>query len=288
MKRKSSRILEEPPVTGELKERALKYFREKASIYNERYNVRAAGDLLWVRHEAVLQFVRDWNLPAGARVLDLGCGPGVMTRHLARLGYSGVGLDASRPMIEDCTKSAEDEGISHSWSYHLGDVESLPFPDDSFDGAICMGVIDYLSSDDKLLSEAARVLKPGGRFVLCFTNKFGYAVSLSMPLYLLKKIPGVKSIASRLRSFFVGGKNGAMEFNFLPRKHRPRVARELMERHGFGAMKDRYVHFTLLPAPFCILTSKLTMGIDKKLSVLDRTPIRILGSCYILSNRLER
>jgi ubiquinone/menaquinone biosynthesis C-methylase UbiE len=288
MQRNSSWIMREPPVTGELKEKSVKYFREKASIYNERYHVRAAGDLLWVRHEAVLQFIRDWNLPAGARVLDLGCGPGVMTRDLARLGYSGVGLDASPAMIENCTKSAEAEGILHSWSYQLGDVESLPFPDKSFDGAICMGVIDYLSSDDKFLSEVARVLKPGGRFVLCFTNRFGYTVSLSTPLYLLKKIPGAKFIASRLRSFFVGGTNGAMEFNFLPRKHRPRVARESMERHGFGEMKDRYVHFTLLPAPFCTMTSKLNMGIDKKLSVLDRTPIRVIGSCYILSNRLER
>jgi SAM-dependent methyltransferase len=191
-------------------------------------------------------------------------------------------------MIENCSKRAQEEGISQPWSYHVGDVESLPFPDDSFDGAICMGVIDYLPSDDKLLSEVARVLKPGGHFVLCFTNKFGYTVSLSTPLYLLKKIPGVKSMASRLRSFFVGGKNGAMEFNFLPRKHQPRVARATMELHGFGGMRDRYVHFTVLPAPFCTLTSKFNLGIDQKLGVLDRTPMRIFGSCYIVSGRLER
>ena len=97
-------------------------------------------------------------------MLDLGCGPGVMTRDLAKLGYSGIGLDASQAMIDNCIKVAAEERVSGSWSYQLGDVESLPFPDDSFDGAVCMGVVDYLSSGDKLLSEVARVLKPAGRF----------------------------------------------------------------------------------------------------------------------------
>jgi ubiquinone/menaquinone biosynthesis C-methylase UbiE len=288
MERNSSRVVEGQPVTGELKAKAVRYFREKASIYNERYHVRAAGDLLWVRHEAVLQFVSDWNLPTGAQVLDLGCGPGAMTRDLARLGYRGVGIDASWAMIENCGKCAKDAGIADSWSYQAGDVESLPFPDDSFDGAICMGVIDYLPDDDKFLSEVARVLKPGGRFVLCFTNKFGYTVSLSTPLYWLKKVPLIRSIASRLRSFFVGGKNGAMEFNFLPRKHRPKIARGSMEFHAFEVIRDKYVHFTVLPAPFCTLTSKFDVGIDQRLSVLDRTPLRVLGSCYIVSSRLEK
>jgi ubiquinone/menaquinone biosynthesis C-methylase UbiE len=231
--------------------------------------------------------VQEWKLPAGARILDLGCGPGVMTRDLAKLGFRGVGLDASAAMIANCTEHAEAQGISDSWLYQLGDVEALPFPDDSFDGAVCMGVIDYLATDEKLLSEVARVLKPGGHFILCFTNKYGYTVSLSTPLFWLKKMPGVKSFASWLRSLFVGGKQGAMEFNFLPRKHRPAVARESMQRHGFRRQGDRYVHFTLLPAPLCTMTSRLNMGIDEKLNTLDRTPLRGLGSCYILNICLE-
>jgi ubiquinone/menaquinone biosynthesis C-methylase UbiE len=283
-------MVEEPAVRlsaqPELKEKAVRYFREKASIYNERYSVKAAGDLLWVRHEAVLQMVQEWRLPIDARILDLGCGPGVMTRDLAKLGYRGVGLDASAAMIDNCTERAEAEGLSDSWSYQLGDVEALPFPDHSFDGAVCMGVIDYLTTDEKLLSEVARVLKPGGHFILCFTNKFGYTVSLSTPLFWLKKMPGVKSFASWLRSLFVGGKQGAMEFNFLPRKHSPTVARESLRRHGFRKEGDRYVHFTLLPAPFCTMTSRLNMGIDEKLNELDRTRMRGIGSCYILNNRL--
>lgn len=273
---------------GNLKEDAIAYYRSKSSVYNERYSVRANGDLLWVRHNAILDMVQGWSLPRKSRLLDLGCGPGMLTRDLAKMGYRGTGLDASPAMIEHSSQQALAQGISDSWTYQLGDVEKVPFPDASFDGAVCSGVIDYVPTDDKLLAEVARVLKPGGRCLLCFTNKFGYTVSLSTPIYWLKKIPGMTYLASRLRSILVGGNQGAMEFNFLPRKHRAEVARNSMARHGFRVETDRYVHFSLLPAPFCAMTSKLNLGIDEKLNALDRTPLRTIGSCYILSARIEK
>jgi ubiquinone/menaquinone biosynthesis C-methylase UbiE len=271
-----------------LKESAVEYYRSKAIVYNERYSVKASGDLLWVRHQAILEFVRRWNLPAGSRILDLGCGPGRLTRDLARMGYCGLGIDASEAMIAISKEGAVSEGCADKWSYELGDVEAVPVPDASFDVVICSGVIDYLPSDEGLIGEAARVLKPGGRFLLCFTNRFGYTVCLSTPLYWMKKIPMVRSFASFLRSALVGGKEGAMSFSFLPRKHRPSVARQSMMQRGFNLEADRYAHFSLLPAPFCTITSKLNFGIDEKLDVLDRTPFRSLGSCYIVSGRIKK
>jgi ubiquinone/menaquinone biosynthesis C-methylase UbiE len=273
---------------GNLKEYAIAYYRSKSTVYNERYSIKATGDLLWVRHNAILEIVRGWHLSRGSRLLDLGCGPGLLTRDLARMGFCGVGLDASPAMIEHSTRQATAEGNSNPWTYQLGDVEALPFPDESFDAAVCAGVIDYLPTDDKLLAEVARILKPGGRFLLCFTNKFGYTVSLSTPIYWLKRIPGITYLASRLRSMLVGGNQGAMEFDFVPRKHRPAAARNSMARHGFRVETDKYVHFSLFPAPFCTMTSKLNLGIDEKLNALDRTPLRNIGSCYILSTRIEK
>jgi ubiquinone/menaquinone biosynthesis C-methylase UbiE len=271
-----------------LKETAVEYFRSRSAVYNERYSVNAAGDLLWIRHRAILRIVQGWGLPLGSRLLDLGCGPGLLTCDLARMGYCGIGLDASPAMIEHCTQQAKARQISGSWTYLLGDVEAVPLPGGSFDGVICAGVIDYLPTDDKLIGEVARVLKPEGYFLLCVTNKFGYTVSLSTPISWIESIPGVHALASRLRSVFVGGKQGTMEFDFLPRKHRPAEARNSMARHGFRLESDKYVHFSVLPAPFCTVTSKLNLGIDEKLDALDRTPLRIIGSCYILSTRVEK
>ena len=273
-----------------LKQQAIEYFLFEASaIYNERYAVRAGGDLLWVRYNAVLEEIQRWNLPAGARLLDVGCGPGFMTRGVARLGYQGIGVDTSEAMIEYCKEEAEDHGIGRSWAYRSCRTQK-PFLslDAQFDAAVCAGVIDYLPTDDKLLAEVARVLKPGGRFLLCVTNRFGYTVSLSELIHWAKKMPGMAAAASRVRKYLVGGKHGAMEFTFRPRKHRPAAARDSLRKQGFQILNDRYTHFSLLPAPFCTVTSKLNLGIDEKLGALDRTPARVIGSCYILSTRLDK
>ncbi|HXE13291.1 MAG TPA: methyltransferase domain-containing protein [Bryobacteraceae bacterium] len=270
-----------------LKENAIEYFRSKASIYNERYSVKATGDLLWTRHYAILETVQNWRLPRGSRILDLGCGPGLLTRDLANMGYCGIGLDASPAMIAHSRELAESAGIADEWSYRIGDVEAVPLPNESFDAVTCAGVIDYLETDDRILAEAARLLKPNGRFLFCFTNKFGYTVSLSTPIYYLKRLPGAQSFASWLRSLLVGGKQGAMAFDFLPRKHRPAEARSAMAQHGFRILEDRFLHFSLLPAPLCTITSRLNMRIDEKLNELNSTRLRALGSCYILSGCLS-
>ncbi len=269
-----------------LKENAIEYFRSKASIYNERYSVKATGDLLWTRHHAIAETVRRWRLPAGSRILDLGCGPGLLTRDLANMGYRGVGLDASPAMIAHSRQLAEEANIANEWSYQIGDVEAVPLPEKSFDAVTCAGVIDYLETDHNILAETARLLKPNGRFLFCFTNKFGYTVSLSTPIYYLKRLPCAQVFASWLRSLLVGGKQGAMAFDFLPRKHRPAAARSAMTQHGFRILEDRYLHFSLLPAPFCAMMSRMNMRIDEKLDALNSTRFRVLGSCYILSGRL--
>ena len=270
-----------------LKSSAIKHFRAKSSLYVERYVVKANGDLLQPRHRAIVQMVREMELPQASRILDLGCGPGFLSLDLAKQGYRGLGLDAAPAMIQHCKLQATTQGFSELWHYQLGDVEALPFRSESFDVAICAGVIEYLPTDEHLLREAARVLKRGGRFVLCVTNKYGYTVSLSAVSYRIKSMPRVRRLVSMLRTTIVGGKHGAMEFSFLPRKHRPRVIRESMTRHGFRIDKDRYVRFTLLPAPFCTLTSRLRLGIDDKLDVLDHTPLRLIGSCYLMCARKE-
>jgi ubiquinone/menaquinone biosynthesis C-methylase UbiE len=270
-----------------LKARAIKHFHEKSSLYEERYRVQASGDVLRPRHRALVQIVEALELPQASRILDLGCGPGLLSLDLARQGYRGVGLDAAPAMIRRCTHQAADEGLAGLWHYHLGDVEELPFRDESFDAAICAGVIDYLPTDENLLREAARVLKRGARLVLCVTNKYGYTVSLSRLLYRIKHLPGARGLASTLRKIAVGGNYGAMEFAFLPRKHRPGAVRDSMTKYGFRIDRDRYLQFTLLPAPFCTLLSRLKLTMDEKLDLLDRTPLRIIGSCYVVCARKE-
>jgi SAM-dependent methyltransferase len=100
----------------------------------------------------------------GDQVIDVGCGPGNYTRHLARLAGEGltVGLDASEAMVA----AAARRGGSPNLAYLRGDACSLPFEDESFDAACSVGVIHMIERPFAALEEMVRVLAPGGRMVV--------------------------------------------------------------------------------------------------------------------------
>jgi hypothetical protein len=69
-----------------LKEGALRYFHAKSELYAKRYWIPASGDVLTERDRALLQMVKEWQLPASCRIADLGCGPGFLSFDLAKAG----------------------------------------------------------------------------------------------------------------------------------------------------------------------------------------------------------
>lgn len=268
-----------------LKRQVLEDFDSQSASYTERYSLAGTGDVLWPRHRRLLEVVDSLGLPAGAQVLDAGCGPGVLSRDLARRGFVGIGVDGAQAMVQYCTQQAMAHGIERHWQYSVSDVEALPLRDASFDLVISAGVIEYLPGDGPFLKELRRVLKPGGRLLLCVTNRYGYSESLHSLLYRIKKIPGVAGAASSLRRLVVGGQHGVMRLSFVPRRHRPREMKELLARHGLQLEADRFAHFTLLPSPLSALAGRLTSRFDTKLERLDRTRLRALGSCYLTISR---
>jgi arsenite methyltransferase len=105
------------------------------------------------------------RLAAGERVLDLGCGAGTDSLVAAQMvGSSGsvVGIDLTPAMLAKARRAAAELGVTNA-DFVEGEVESLPFQDDSFDVVISNGVIDLVPDKDAVYSEIYRVLAPGGR-----------------------------------------------------------------------------------------------------------------------------
>jgi arsenite methyltransferase len=102
----------------------------------------------------------------GERILDVGCGPGFYCRELladvARDG-SVVGLDASAPMLALAADRCRGHGNA---AFQEADATSLPVEDASFDGALCVQVLEYVPDLPAALGELYRALKPGGRVVV--------------------------------------------------------------------------------------------------------------------------
>ena len=103
------------------------------------------------------------HLRPGMRLIDVGCGHGVLSMGLARAVAPGElhGVDLIESRIRLAETIARENGLSNA-SFHVGDPLALPFEDDSFDVAHCHNVLTYIPDTGATLAEIRRVLKPGG------------------------------------------------------------------------------------------------------------------------------
>jgi 2-polyprenyl-6-hydroxyphenyl methylase/3-demethylubiquinone-9 3-methyltransferase len=107
------------------------------------------------------------QLPPYLSVLDVGCGAGFLANDLARAGFRVQGVDLS----ENSLKVAGKHDTTRSVHYHLANAYALPFANESFDAITCMDFLEHVESPERVIAEAARVLKPGGIFVFHTFNR---------------------------------------------------------------------------------------------------------------------
>lgn len=108
------------------------------------------------------------NIKPGENILDLGCGGGGDTIEAAkRTGPSGIacGLDITDAMLSKAAMAAKSQGLDNV-RFVKGDIEHLPFADESFDAVMSNCVINHARDKKRAYSEIYRVLKNGGRFVI--------------------------------------------------------------------------------------------------------------------------
>ena len=97
--------------------------------------------------------------------LDVACGTGFVTRHLAQKMRLVYGIDISMGMLEKATEYAREKEIGNI-RFARSMVERLPFPDGVFDGVTCSGALHTFQDTVEALSEMARVMKRGARLAV--------------------------------------------------------------------------------------------------------------------------
>jgi ubiquinone/menaquinone biosynthesis C-methylase UbiE len=103
----------------------------------------------------------------GERVLEIGPGTGYYTFELAaRVDRGQIDVfDIQQEMLDHVVRAARERGVTNVQPA-LGDAQSLPYADDSFDAVVLITVLGEIPDQDRALREVARVLRPGGRLVV--------------------------------------------------------------------------------------------------------------------------
>jgi glycosyltransferase involved in cell wall biosynthesis/SAM-dependent methyltransferase len=122
---------------------------------------------MWYR--AALEFCAPRVTLRGSRVLEVGCGYGLLGTRLSQLGARFIGVDIALSAVSQFPKSSE------AGCYPVvADATVLPFPDASFDLIFCMEVLEHTADPNPLLDECFRVVRPGGHLVFSCPNYFSF------------------------------------------------------------------------------------------------------------------
>jgi ubiquinone/menaquinone biosynthesis C-methylase UbiE/DNA-binding HxlR family transcriptional regulator len=140
-------------------EAARRYFAANAAEWDTIRALHVAEDKV---EAAILRAVGSRRFGS---LLDLGTGTGRILELLARLYDRAVGIDASPQMLAVARANLDRAGVANA-QVRLGDIYHLPFARDSFDLITIHQVLHYLDDPEAALSEAARVLRPGGRLLI--------------------------------------------------------------------------------------------------------------------------
>ncbi len=148
--------------------------------------------LTYIRDHIATHFGRDPKADkplAGLRLLDIGCGGGLLSEPMARMGAEVLGADASRTNIEVASIHAEQSSVNVS--YEAITSEDLAARGERFDVVLNMEVVEHVADVDLFLTSCAEMVKPGGLMFVATINRTMKAMAFAIvgAEYVLRWLP---------------------------------------------------------------------------------------------------
>jgi 2-polyprenyl-6-hydroxyphenyl methylase/3-demethylubiquinone-9 3-methyltransferase len=135
----------------------------------------------FIRDQAAAHFGRDpkgMKPFVGLRLLDIGCGGGLLSEPMARLGFDVLGADASEKNIKTASVHAEEQGLGID--YRATTAEALAAAGERFDVVLNMEVIEHVADLNLFLTSCASMLKPDGLMFVATINRTAKAFALAI------------------------------------------------------------------------------------------------------------
>ncbi len=137
-----------------------------------------------------LQFIQQYADVAGKRIVDVGCGGGILTEGLAKAGADAFGIDLSEDLIDVADLHGLETGINTR--YQKISVEDLAAEQpESFDHVTCMEMLEHVPDAGSIISACAKLVKPNGMVFFSTLNRHpkAYLLAIAAAEYVLQMLP---------------------------------------------------------------------------------------------------
>jgi 2-polyprenyl-3-methyl-5-hydroxy-6-metoxy-1,4-benzoquinol methylase len=243
------------------------HFNAQPNFWKDLYEENSLyGTIHRERRAIALRWVADLALPAAARILEVGCGAGLLAVDLARRGYVVEAVDTSPAMVDLARGHAAAAGVTDRLTVRLGDAHALPGETGSATLVIALGVVPFLHSPAAALRDMARVVKPDGYVLLTSDNQ--WRLNHVLDPWLTPMLAPARQVARRLGGQ-VGGGLPVQRYSYTALERLMSTAGLIMIRCmtlGFGP-------FSLCGRP--LLPETVAIGVHRRLQRLANrgTPV---------------
>ena len=137
-----------------------------------------------------IKFIQSHAEIAGKRIVDVGCGGGILTEALSKNGADALGIDLSEELIDIADLHGLETGVSAQYQKISAEALAEQQPE-SFDLVTCMEMLEHVPDPGSIISACARMVKPGGMVFFSTLNRKpkAYLLAIVAAEHLLKMVP---------------------------------------------------------------------------------------------------
>ena len=137
-----------------------------------------------------IQFIQSYADIAGKRVVDVGCGGGILTEGLAKLGADVLGIDLSEELIDIADLHGLESGVSAHYQKISAEALAQQQPE-SFDHVTCMEMLEHVPDPGSIISACSTLVKPGGMVFFSTLNRKpkAYLLAILAAEHVLQMLP---------------------------------------------------------------------------------------------------
>jgi 2-polyprenyl-3-methyl-5-hydroxy-6-metoxy-1,4-benzoquinol methylase len=248
------------------KNKIINYFKAQAinGEWANLYNVENP-----ISYSFIQRFIKTVNLmkPIKGKILDMGCGTGIMVSIAQENNAFYAGFDAASEMIDACNKQFKQNIEKGEAKFYC--VDSKDFKSDlQFDYAIGMGYLEYFTNPDDCLNEAKTHLVKGGKLILSFPHKYSldnFGLLILIPFRKLATLITGKTTPQPPRKYWAKGE-----------------ALDLFARNGYTVKDLVFYNTTIFHYPFTKFMPKFANYVASKMEYTWLNKIPFLSTGFII------